>query len=401
MTVTAHDVATAADEIQAHVLHTPTVPAPKIGEALGLTLFLKLENLQITGSFKDRGSCRKLQRLAGHKPTGGVIAASAGNHAQGVAYHARRLGLPATIVMPKTTPFSKVERTEHLGASVVLHGDSVAESYQHAQGIAAATGLVLVHPYDDPDIVAGQGTVAREMLADVPDLQTLLVPIGGGGLMAGMALWARHVRPDLELIGVQTELCPSMRARIRGEPMPPLRTHTLADGIAVKVPGEITGEILARLVDDVVLVREEDIEHAVQLLASQQKVVAEGAGAVTLAALLRSPARFAGRRVGAVVSGGNIDRRLLSTVLLSGLKRDGKIAKLKITIRDVPGVLAHVTEMIGASGADIIDIEHQRLFNHVASREAELDVVMETRGVAHVEAILEALRREGFTAQQL
>ncbi|MEO6595548.1 MAG: threonine ammonia-lyase [Planctomycetota bacterium] len=402
MQVTAQDIASAADAIRSHVIRTPTIAAPRLGEALGVRLFFKLENLQLTGSFKDRGSCLKLQRLAqAAEPPSGVIAASAGNHAQGVAWHARRLGMRATIVMPQTTPFSKVDRTEALGAEVVLRGESVAESTTHAQGLARERGLVFVHPYDDPVIVAGQGTVALEMLEDQPQIDTLVVPVGGGGLCAGMAVWAKHVNPKIRVFGVQTELCPSMRAHIRGEPVPPLRTHTLADGIAVKTPGVVTSEILKELAEDILLVDETDIETAVQQLAVQQKVVAEGAGATGYAALLRHTSLFAGHDVGVVICGGNIDRRMLSTVLLRSLARDGKIAKLRISIHDVPGVLARVTQMIGASGADIIDIEHQRLFNNLAPRQAELDVVMETRGRVHVEQILATLGEAGFPARSL
>jgi threonine dehydratase len=402
MQVTAQDVADAATAIRSHVLRTPTIEAPRLGEMLGMRLYLKLENMQFTGSFKDRGSCLKLQRLAQlPDPPAGVVAASAGNHAQGVARHGRRLGLPVVIVMPQTTPFSKVERTEALGAEVLLRGESVAESTTFAKQLAEERNLAFVHPYDDAVVVAGQGTVALEMLEDRPEIDTLVVPIGGGGLCAGMAVWAKHVKPDIRVLGVQTELCPSMHALLRGEPVPVLRTHSLADGIAVKTPGVITSEILKHLLDDVLLVDETDIETAVQLLAAQQKLVAEGAGAAGIAALLRHQGTFAGRDVGVVICGGNIDRRMLSTVLLRGLKHDGKIAKLRISIQDVPGVLARVTQMIGAAGADIIDIEHQRLFNNLAPRQAELDVVMETRGKAHVDQILLTLEGAGFPAKAL
>ena len=402
MQVTAHDVQQAHAAIRSHVQHTPTIEAPRLGEMLGLRLWLKLETMQFTGSFKDRGSCLKLQRLAqSPNPPAGVAAASAGTHAQGVAYHARRLGMRATIVMPLTTPFSKIERTEGLGAEVVLRGESVAESTVHAKELAAQRGFAFVHPYDDPQIVAGQGTAAIEMLADQPAIDTLVIPVGGGGLCAGMAVWAKHVNPNCRVYGVQTAMCPSMRAAIRGEPVPAMHTHTLADGIAVKTPGVVTAEILKQLVDDILLVDEVDIETAVQVLAAQQKVVAEGAGAAGFAAVTKHAHLLRGRNVGVVVCGGNIDRRMLATVLLRGLKRDGKIAKLRIAIHDVPGVLARVTQMIGASGADIIDIEHQRLFTGLPPRQAELDVVMETRGKVHVEQILATLENAGFPAQSL
>jgi threonine dehydratase len=400
MAVTPQDIELAHDAIRDHVLRTPTVFAPRLGEPLDVRLWLKLENLQYTGSFKDRGSCHKLQMLAASdSPPAGVVAASAGNHAQGVAYHAGRLGLPATIVMPVNTPFAKVERTEGHGATVELWGESVAESAVHARELAEAQNLVFVHPYDDEQIIAGQGTTAREMLEDVPHLDTLVIPIGGGGLCAGMALWAKHVNPNIRVFGVQTEGCPSMRAALRGEPVPKLNTLTLADGIAVKAPGPIPMAILKDHLEDVLLVSETDIETAVQMLVAQQKIVAEGAGAAGFAALLRHPQIFQNRDVGVVICGGNIDRRMLSTVLLRGLKRDGKIAKLHIHIHDVPGVLSRVTQMIGAAGADVIDIEHQRLFNNLAPREAELHVVMETKGAAHVERILDKLREAGFPAE--
>ncbi len=402
MQVTAQDVAVAHDAIRQHIVRTPTMRAVRLGDQLGMRLFLKLENLQFTGSFKDRGSCLKLQRLAqSPTPPAGVIAASAGNHAQGVAYHARRLGLPATIVMPLTTPFSKVERTEMLGASVVLRGESLAESAEHALQLAAERGLTYVHPYDDPLIVAGQGTAAIEMLEDAPGLDTLVVPIGGGGLCAGMALWAKHKNPAIRVFGVQTSMCPSMLAKVRGQPAPALGTHTLADGIAVKTPGVITSEIIKQLVDDILLVDEIDIENAVQVLIAQQKIVAEGAGAAGFAAVVRHAALFRNRDVGIVICGGNIDRRMLATVLLRGLRNDGKVAKLRIAINDVPGVLARVTQMIGASGADIIEIEHQRLFTGLPPRQAELDVVMETRGKAHVDQIIATLTGAGFPTQSL
>jgi len=402
MQVTADDVSNAARAIASHVQRTPTIHAPRLGDALGCRLYLKLENLQYTGSFKDRGSCLKLQRLAQQpEPPAGVVAASAGNHAQGVAFHARRLGMQAIIVMPQTTPFSKVERTEALGAEVLLRGESVAESTTFALELARERHFTFVHPYDDPVVVAGQGTVALEMLEDRPDLDTIVAPVGGGGLCAGIAVWAKAKKPNIRVFGVQTELCPSMHAKLRGEPMPPLRTHTLADGIAVKTPGVVTSEILAKLADDILLVNETDIETAVQTLIAQQKLVAEGAGAAGIAALLRHPERFRNRDVGVVICGGNIDRRMLSTVLLRSLARDGKVAKLRISIHDVPGVLSRVTQMIGAAGADIIDIEHQRLFNDLAPRQAQLDVVMETRGKAHVDQILLTLEAAGFPTTAL
>lgn len=402
MSVTPHDIEAAHEVIRAHVQRTPTIPAPRLGEPQNARVWLKLETLQYTGSFKDRGSCNKLEQVvARSEHHNGVIAASAGNHAQGVAHHAHRLGVAATIVMPVNTPFSKVERTEAHGARVILDGDSVAECNDIARELARAQGMVFVHPFDDPAIIAGQGTTAVEMLEDVPGLDTLVVPIGGGGLAAGMAVWAKHVAPSLRIFGVQTEGCPSMHAALAGVAPPPLDTHTLADGIAVKTPGALPLELLRGRLEEVLLVGEQDVEEAVQQLVGHQKVVAEGAGAAGYAALLRHPHRFEGRNVGVVVCGGNIDRRMLSTVLLRGLKRDGKIAKLRVRIHDVPGVLSRVTQLIGAAGADVVDVEHQRLFNHLAPREAELHVVMETKGEPHVQQLLAQLADAGFQAEPM
>ncbi len=396
--VTPADIELAAASIRGHVVRTPLVPAPRLSAQFGCEVRLKLENLHNTGSFKDRGACHKLQLLR-DQGCKGVVAASAGNHAQGVSWHAGKLGLPATIVMPQSTPFSKVERTEAYGATVVLHGESLAESQDLAHELERTRGLVFVPPYDDPAIVAGQGTCAMELLEDWPDVDCVIAPIGGGGLLAGMSVWLKEHRPDARIFGVQTAGCPSMRAAIRGEEPPPMQTLTLADGIAVKRPGKVTTPILASACEDVLLVDEAEIEHAVQTLASQQKVVAEGGGAVPLAALVQDPARFAGRRVCLVISGGNIDRRMLSTVLLRGLLRDGKVVRLHIEIRDLPGVLSRVTRLIGETGADIIDITHQRTFSKLPPRCAELDVVCETRGQEHVAAILQTLRSEGFAAR--
>jgi len=398
--VTVEDIRDAANTIRSHIVRTPTVSAPRLSELIDIQLSLKLENLQLTGSFKDRGACLKLQRLAqSEQPPAGVIAASAGNHAQGVAHHAHRLSLPATIVMPINTPFTKIQRTEGHGATVVLRGESVSESYEVAQEMASEQQLEFIHPFDDVEIIAGQGTAAIEMLEDAPSIDTFVVPIGGGGLISGMALWIKEHRPDARVIGVQAEACPSMRNHVRGEPTAIKHTATLADGIAVKTPGELTSAIIRELVDDIVLVDESEIEGALQVLACHGKVVAEGAAAVTFAALSRHRPLFAGHNVGIVITGGNVDRRMLSSVLLRGLERDGKIARMRIEITDLPGTLARITEMIGAAGADIVDIEHERLFVELAGRRAELVVVMETHGQSHVDRILTALRDAGFPAQ--
>lgn len=398
MPVTFDDVSAAAHALAGHVVRTPMVRSPRLSELLGAELHFKLENQQFTGSFKDRGAGHKLQQVRAASSAAGVVAASAGNHAQGVAYHARRLGLPATIVMPERTAFSKVERTEAFGAVAVLHGDSLLEATDKARELAGERGLEFVHPYDDEAVIAGQGTVALEMLADQPELEVLVVPIGGGGLISGMAVAARALRPQIRIVGVQAELCPAMHALLRGTEAS-LQTRTIADGIAVKRPGQLTRDYVQRLVDEIVLVDERLLERSIALLANQLKLVAEGAGAAACAAVLANPGAFAGRRVGVVVSGGNIDARLLSTVLLRGLERDGKVARIRVLISDSPGVLSLVARLIGDSGADIVDIVHERVFAAVHPRQAELDVVLETRGKAHVERILKLLQDAGFPAR--
>ena len=400
MTVTAEDIRAAAPEIAGEVVRTPLVPAARLGQSLGCELYLKLENLQYTGSFKDRGALVKLKSLTPEQAEYGVIAMSAGNHAQGVAYHARRLGIPATIVMPEFAPFTKVERTRDLGAKVVLTGDTLDASAVAAREIAAQENLTFVHPYDDPKIVAGQGTIGFEMLEDNPDLDTIVVPIGGGGIISGISTAAKSVKPNLSMIGVEAELYPSMYQAINELP-PAFGGQTLADGIAVKNPGELTREIIARLVDDILLVDEPTIETAVTLLVEQHKIVAEGAGAAGVAALLKEPERFAGRKVGVVICGGNIDVRLLSWVLTRGLVRDGRMVRLRIGIVDRPGVLAQVAKLIGDTGGNIIEVYHQRLFYDVPAKQADVDAVIETRNAAHVDEIVGALRAGGFPTRIL
>lgn len=398
MVLLARDIEAAAKVLANRVVRTPLVASPRLSELLGAEVFLKLENLHFTGSFKDRGSCNRIHHLREQDPhLKGVIAASAGNHAQGVAFHAGRFGIPATIVMPQTTPFAKVERTEALGASVVLHGESLLEAGEKAQELVAERGLTFLHPYDDEHIIAGQGTCALEMLEDQPDLDVLVIPIGGGGLCAGMAIYAREKKPHIRIVGVQTTLCPSMHHAVKGL-TPNLRTDTIADGIAVKRPGKLTQPYIQCMVNEITLVEERSIEKAVVTLANTCKTVAEGGGAVGLAAMMDDPKPYEGKKVGIVISGGNIDSRLLSNILIRGLRRDGKIARIRIEISDRPGVLAQVTSLVGATGADIIEIEHQRLFSVLPPRRAELDVVMETRGKAHVETILAALQQAGYTA---
>ena len=398
--VTIKEIRAAADLLRDRVVRTPLVPAPRLSDLLGCSLFLKLENLQYTGSFKDRGAYVKLKSLSNAEAAAGVIAMSAGNHAQGVAYHARQLGIPATIVMPEDTPFSKVERTKALGAEVVLAGHSIDAAAQAANEIKESRGLTFIHPYDDPRIVAGQGTVGLEMLEDAPELDTLVMPIGGGGLMAGASIAAKAVKPDVRLVGVEAKLFPSMYQALHNA-SPTSGGSTIADGIAVKSPGKLTRAIIEPLVEEIVMVDEPGLETAVTILVEQQKVVAEGAGAAPLAALLADPDRYAGQNVGLVISGGNIDARLLAAVLSRGMVRDGRLTQLRIDIHDQPGTLARVSNTIGRLGGNIVEVYHQRMFYDVPARLAKVDVVVETRNAGHVHEIIDALNADGYPAREL
>jgi threonine dehydratase len=399
-TITLDDIRAAETQLSGVIVETPTVHSRTLSAIAGCDVVLKLENLQYTGSFKDRGALVKMLSLSEAERAAGVIAVSAGNHAQGVAYHAERLGIPATIVMPEGTPFVKVRHTEAFGARVILKGDGLAEAAAFAAELRAREGLTLVHPYDDPRVIAGQGTIALEMIEADPALDILVVPIGGGGLISGIAIAAKAFRPSIEVVGVETELYPSMYQAIRGL-APTSGGQTIAEGIAVKKPGELTKAIVARMVDDILLVGESAIEHAVQLLIEIEKTVAEGAGATPLAAIMANRDRFAGKRVGLVVSGGNIDSRLLASVLLRGLMRDGRIVRLRVETRDVPGALGHVARLIGEKGGNIVEIYHQRLFYDVPVKLAELDVVLETRDPSHVMDIISSLRAAGFPTRLL
>ena len=367
---------------------------------MGAEIYLKLETLQRTGSFKDRGALVKLKSLEETAAKAGVIAISAGNHAQGVAYHAQRLGIPATIVMPKGTPFTKVIHTEAFGAQVILHGDNVDEAKPFADEMAARNGLTFIHPYDDPRIVAGQGTIAIEMLDAVPDLDVIVVPIGGGGLISGVATAAKALRPNIEIVGVEAELYPSMYQALN-DLAPSSGGETIAEGIAVKTPGELTLGIVRALVDDIVLVDEAELEAAVQVMIEEAKVLAEGAGAAPLAAIAQEPERFAGRKVGIVVGGGNIDSRLLASVLMRGMVRAGRMARLRVTISDQPGTLARIAEQIGDTGGNIVEIVHQRMFYDVPVKLAEADVVVETRDESHIQEIIDRLAAAGFPTVRL
>jgi threonine dehydratase len=401
MTVTIDDVRTAAKLLDGQVVRTPAVRAGRLAETLGAAeLVLKLENQQYTGSFKDRGALNKLLSLTPEEAKHGVIAMSAGNHAQGVAHHAQRLGIPATIVMPQGTPFIKVERTRAYGARVILEGDSIDASAEFARGLARSENLTFVHPYDDPRIVAGQGTIGLELLADAPDLDTIIVPIGGGGIISGIAIAAKAEKPGIDVVGVEAALCPSMHHAIHNMPMSAIG-QTLAEGIAVKTPGKLTREIIERLVPDILLVEEDAIERAVQMLIEIQKLVAEGAGAAGIAAMLAYPERFRGKRVGVVICGGNIDSRVLAQVLMRGLVRDGRVITLRVEIADQPGVLGRLARTIGDTGGNIIEIYHQRMFFDLPIKRADVDAVIETRNAEHAREIVAALEAAGFKTRRL
>ena len=391
------DIQQAADRLRGHLLDTPCVASRTLSNITGAELFLKFENLQYTASFKERGACNKLAQLTDVEKRCGVIAMSAGNHAQGVAYHAQRLGIRAVIVMPQFTPGVKVERTRGFGAEVVLHGDTLEASRVHALGLAAAQGLVFVHPYDDEAIVAGQGTLALEMLQAVPAPDTLVIAVGGGGLLAGMATAARAIKPGIEIVGVQATRFPAMFNALKGT-QHPQGTSSIAEGIAVGTPGRITQEILARLVNDMLLVDEGDIEQAIVMLLEIEKTLVEGAGAAGLAALLRYPERFKGKKVGLVLCGGNIDPLLLAAIIARGMVRAGRLARIIVSARDVPGSLARITATVAEAGANIDEVHHQRAFTMLAAQNVALELVVQTRGREHIAQVLAALGAAGFEA---
>jgi threonine dehydratase len=388
------DVKQAADRIAGHVVRTPTLYSQTLSNIVGCDLWLKFENLQFTASFKERGALNKLAQLDDAERRRGVVAMSAGNHAQGVAHHARRLGIPATIVMPEFTPNVKVRNTEALGATVVLHGATLTEARQRALKLAAAQGSVCVHPYDDPAVMAGQGTVALELLEDAPPLSAVVVPVGGGGLLSGMAVVMRAMSPSTEILGVQSELYPSMVAALHDETVVSSGS-TIAEGIAVAEVGELTLPILRALVDDVVTVSEARIEEAVNLLLDIEKTVVEGAGAAGLAAVLDRAPHFAGRTVGLVLCGGNIDPRLLAQVIMRGLVRAGRLTRISVDLSDAPGSLAQVSGAIAALGGNILEVSHQRMFSVLSAKSVVLEVTIETRDAAQATTIIETLRATG------
>jgi threonine dehydratase len=393
--VTPADVEAAAKRIDGAVVRTPTMLSRTLSERTGATVYVKLENLQFTGAYKERGALNRLLQLSDAQRAAGVIAASAGNHAQALAYHARRLGIPATIVMPAPTPSVKVSQTERHGAEIVLEGETFDEALACANRIRDERGLTFVHAFDDPGVVAGQGTVALEMLADVPDLDVLVVPIGGGGLIAGIAVAARAIRPDIEIVGVQAELFPSMFCKVNGRQLPCVG-DTIAEGIAVKRPGAVTGEIVSALVNDILLVAERDLETGVSLLIQLERTVAEGAGAAGLAALLAYPDRFRGRRCGVVVTGGNIDTRLLATVLLRDLARSGRMARLRIQIHDRPGAMFQVVRLFEQHKVNIIEIYHQRVFTKLPAKDAFIDVECEARDTGQLDRLVKSIEAAGL-----
>jgi threonine dehydratase len=398
--ITIEDVQNAAATVRGQVLRTPLVVSPRLSQLTGAQVSVKHENMQPTGSFKERGAVTKLETLDPDERRRGVIAMSAGNHAQAVAYHARRLGIPATIIMPEGTPLVKVQNTRSHGARVILHGETLAESAERARSLAAEESLVFVHPYDDPAVMAGQGTIALEMLAEAPDLDQIVVPIGGGGLISGIAVAAKALKPSVDIVGVEAALYPSFHNAIRGTEMP-IGGATLAEGIAVKTVGQMPLPIVRDLVSDIILVDEPAIERAVNAYATLQRTMAEGAGAAGLAAMLADPDRFQGKRVGLVLCGGNIDARLLASVMVRELERDDRIASFRITSNDRPGLLGKLASRLGELGANILEVSHGRLFLDVPAKGVTIDVTIETRDARHTAEVFQALADEGLAPKRL
>ena len=394
------DVRAAADRIAGSVVRTATMRSETLSRITGADIWLKFENQQFTAAFKERGALNALLMLTPEQRAKGVIAASAGNHSQGLSYHGTRLGVPVTIVMPRTTPTVKVMQTEAVGGTVVLEGESFDEASAHARKLEQELGLTFVHPFDDPQVAAGQGTVALEMLEDVPDLEMLAIPVGGGGLASGMGTIARALKPDIKLIGVEAELYPSMFNLLKGAHRP-VGGDTLAEGIAVFEPGNMTSAMLAELLDDFLLVSEHQIEAALALLLQIEKTVVEGAGAAGLAAVMARPELFTGRKVGIVLSGGNIDTRLLANVLLRDLAREGRLARLRITLQDRPGALYKVMHEFDAHSVNILEIYHQRIFTDLPAKGLVTDIECEARDRAQLEKLIAALRAKGYAVSQV
>jgi threonine dehydratase len=398
--LTIDHVRAAAARIEGSVIRTAMDHSRTLSAITGAEIWLKFENLQFTAAYKERGALNAMLLLDPEKASRGVIAASAGNHAQGLSYHGKRLGIPVTIVMPRSTPMVKIQQTEAVGGTVVLHGETFDEAYAHARELESELGLTFVHPFDDPNVAAGQGTVALEMLEQVPDLDMLVIPIGGGGLASGMSVAARAIKPDIALIGVEAELFPSMYNRLKHNDLP-CGGDTLAEGIAVKEPGAFTSQVLRRLLDDIVLVSEAALERAVSLLLQIEKTVAEGAGAAGLAAVLAHPARFKGRKIGIPICGGNIDTRLLANVLLRDLARSGRLARLRLTLQDRPGALFKVMREFDAHNVNIIEIYHQRIFTHLPAKGLITDIECEARDREQLDALVDSLREKGYAVDQV
>jgi threonine dehydratase len=396
---TIDDVHAAAERIEGAVVRTPMLVSKTLSEIIGTEVWLKFENLQFTAAYKERGALNKLLQLTGEERQRGVIAASAGNHDQAVAYHAKRLGIPATIVMPENTPTVKVTHTEGHGATVVLYGQMFDDAYGKALELAADKGFVFVHPFDDPAIIAGAGTVAIEMLEDAPDLDTIVVPIGGGGLMSGVSIASRAIKPEIELIGVEAELYPSMKCAIEGCQMA-LGGDTLAEGIAVKQPGELTSRILKEYANDVMLVPERELERAVAMLVGIEKTVVEGAGAAGLAAMLSERERFRGKKVATILCGGNIDTHLLANVLVRDLVREGRIARLRVAVQDQPGALAAITAKVYEAGANVIEIRHSRIFTALPAKDTVIEVECEARDARTIDDVVARLEAAGFRVER-
>lgn len=398
--VTFQDVLAARDKIAGAVENTPCLHSKTLSRIFGCELWLKFENLQFTASFKERGALNKLLSLGADEKSRGVIAMSAGNHAQGVAYHAGRLGIPATIVMPAYTPFVKVRNTEGHGAKVVLHGNTLAEASAHAKTLAAANDFVFVHPFDDPYIIAGQGTVALEMLKTAPALDMLVIPVGGGGLVAGCTIAAKGIKPSIEIYGVESTTFPAMAQRLHGEQVK-VGSETIAEGLAVRDIGEMPFVIVKALAKDVLLVDESTIEEAIALLIEIEKTVTEGAGATGIAALLQHRDLFKGKKVGVVLCGGNIDSRILASILMRNLVREGRLVRVRVRVPDVAGSLAKLTKVVGDAGGNIVDVEHQRLFGVFSVKSTEIELTLETRDREHVSQVIRELEASGFSAHLL
>jgi threonine dehydratase len=398
--LTLDDIRAAATRLAGEVTCTPCLPSRTLSSMAGCEIFLKFENLQFTASFKERGALNKMAQLTAAERAHGVLAVSAGNHAQAVAYHAERMGIAATIVMPRFAPSVKVERTRGFGATVVLEGDTFEDARAHGLALAQQRGLTVVHPFDDLAVIAGQGTIGLEMLEQQPSLDTLVVAIGGGGMISGIATAARALRPDIRIVGVQTERFPAAWNALH-DGHRECASATIADGIGVKSPGALTLPLIRGLVDDVVLVGEDDIEQAILMLLEIEKTVVEGAGAVPLAAVMKDRPGFAGRRVGLVLGGGNIEPLVLAEIIERGMVKSGRLARLRLDVRDVPGALADVATLLGKLGANIDEVQHQRAFTSLSVERVQIEVVVQTRGVAHIEAILEAMRAHGYRAERI